>query len=90
MYSKTKSDFRNGDIFDPTPYENEYDEYEVEWCPICGKRIEADDRVMWIDLGGYDRVVHENCAIFKKEGLSWFMDMLMIDTNTGKAKDFYE
>lgn len=59
-------------------------------CPICGKAIEDDDRVLWIDIGMTERIVHENCAVFKKEGLSWFMDMLLIDTNTGKARDFYD
>lgn len=90
MYTMTKSDFVNAEIFDPTPYEEESDGYVPTKCPICGKDIEADDRVLWIDLGIYERVVHEDCAVCKKEGLSWFMDMLKIDTNTGKGRDFYD
>ena len=79
-----------GEIRRLEPDEKEYTGFGLEWCPICGKQIEADDRVMWIDLGNYERVVHENCAIFKKEGLSWFMDMLEIDTDTGKARDLLQ
>lgn len=64
--------------------------HNTDICPICGRHIEEDDHVLWIDLGITERIVHEDCAVTKKEGLSWFMDMLQIDTNTGKASYFYD
>lgn len=57
-------------------------------CAICGKPLDADDRVFTFD--GTNQKVHESCAVFKKEGLTWFLDVLGIEYYADRAKDVLE
>lgn len=62
-------------------------------CAVCGELVYADDRVVVLDNGcaaGSEKMVHERCAVFRKEGLTEFLDLLGIDYYTGTAKEMTE
>lgn len=62
-------------------------------CAVCGELIYADDRVIVLDNGravDSEKMVHERCAVFQKEGLTEFLDLLGIDYYTGTAKEMEE
>lgn len=59
-------------------------------CAVCGELVYADDRVVVLDAAGSEKMVHERCAVFRKEGLTEFLDLLGIDYYTGTAKEMTE
>ncbi len=62
-------------------------EEKVGRCAVCGKPVFADERVVALDNGA---MIHEECAIFRKESLMGFLDMLGVDYYTGDAKEVAE
>lgn len=53
-------------------------------CAVCGEVICEDDRVIVLDN---EKMVHEKCAVFQKDSLTEFLDLLGIDYYTGTAKE---
>ncbi len=62
-------------------------EKTVGRCAVCGELIYETDRVVVLDN---EKMVHERCAVFRKEGLTEFLDLLGIDYYTGTAKEMLE
>lgn len=56
-------------------------------CAVCGKAVCGDERVISLDNGA---MIHEECAIFRKESLMEFLDLLGIDYCVGDAKEMAE
>lgn len=62
-------------------------------CAVCNEPIYEDERVIVLDNGctaDSEKIVHERCAVFRKEGLTEFLDLLGIDYYTGTAKEMME
>jgi predicted nucleic acid-binding Zn ribbon protein len=62
----------------------EADDVPVGRCAVCGKAIYGDERVVSLDNGV---MVHEDCAVFRRESLTEFLDLLGLDYYVDKAKD---
>ncbi|MBQ2277058.1 MAG: hypothetical protein II333_00695 [Clostridia bacterium] len=60
---------------------------KVGRCAVCGKPVFAEERVVSLDNGA---MVHEECAIFRRESLTEFLDLLGLDYYTGTAKEMVE
>ena len=56
-------------------------------CAVCREVICEDDRVIVLDN---EKMVHEKCAVFQKDTLTEFLDLLGIDYYTGTAKEMME
>ena len=68
-------------------------EKTVGRCAVCGELIYETDRVIVLDNGcaaDSEKMVHERCAVFRKEGLTEFLDLLGIDYYAGTAKEMRE
>lgn len=57
-------------------------------CAVCRQVICSGDRVIVLD--GSEAMIHEDCAVFRKESLTEFLDMLGVDYYTGDAKEMAE
>ncbi len=68
------------------PSEMELEE-KIGRCPVCGKAVYEDDRVVVLDSGA---MIHEGCAVFRQESLMEFLDLLGVDYYTGTAKEMAE
>lgn len=57
-------------------------------CPVCGNAVYSDERVIVLD--GSDTMIHENCAVFRRDSLTAFLDLIGVDYYTGDAKEMTE
>lgn len=60
---------------------------KVGRCAVCGKPVFADERVVSLGNGA---MIHEECAVFRRESLTEFLDLLGLDYYTGTAKEMAE
>ena len=59
-------------------------------CPICKRPIFADDNIILIEGGASETVVHENCAVFEKDSLIEFLEMIQHAYYQGIAREMYD
>lgn len=77
-------------VFDRTPVLLPVEmkpEERIGRCPVCGKAVYEEDRVVMLDSGA---MIHEGCAVFRQESLMEFLDLLGVDYYTGTAKEMAE
>lgn len=72
---------------EPTIYPDiDGSECRIGRCAVCGHGVYAGNRVIMLD--GKSEMVHEGCAVFRKECLTEFLDLLGVDYYTGDAEEF--
>ena len=69
---------------DPTMLPGSADDVPVGRCAVCGEAIYGDERVVLLDNGV---MVHEDCAVFRRESLTAFLDLLGLDYYVDKARE---
>ena len=69
---------------EPTMLPGSADDVPVGRCAVCGESVYGDERVVSLDNGV---MVHEDCAVFRRESLTEFLDLLGLDYYVDKARE---